>query len=122
MDTDEFLVVVLTPAQKRVIEDAKAKDRFQVRTYGMSWKTLDKLHSLGLVEKVPFLEDASKVKECEAQIKALCDLMKHQIDETDNHTDSKQATALRRIGDNIKRLLKDLSGTITVLTEKGRNV
>lgn len=50
----------LTPAQERLIKDAKTRPDFRVITFGVSFRTIEKLIEAGFIEKVSALSVMEK--------------------------------------------------------------
>ena len=105
----------LTPAQKRLIADARTTERNTINFYGIPEKTRQKLIDDGLVEIVFTYSDDEK-NEIKGKVHDFCDELQTAMAE--GHS-KYQTTLLAR---NIKHNVESLFYTINVLTEAGKTV
>jgi len=108
--------IELTKAQKKLIEDAKTRDRNAVNFFGIREATKTKLIDAGLVQTVLTLGDVEQI-ERRIQIQALCDDLKKILGDPSSPQYHTERTARK-----ISRLTTTLFGTTDVLTAKGLEV
>lgn len=108
--------MTLTPAQTRLINEARNRERSQINFFGIPEKTKFKLIEMGLVETVPTLAEAEKELLRLETVQVCADLQSLVLD-----ANCSFMTA-HRAANKIQSNIRQLHATINVLTNTGRTI